>query len=169
MKITIAPNNEQWKTDSKLGAISEEEKPSVPKHDHLHLTRYSPKKRFLAAFTLIEVMIASTVFFIGMFSILSLMSQGLNAARLLRRDGPTAGMIAAQLFANAATNRVDETSDMGDFGDAYRGFKWAWETVLITNGMYRLDIVVTRDGSPYSALTTFIYDSKAGAYGPRRM
>lgn len=169
MKITISPNVNPLDNDSERDMTREKGIHLVQPRSPLHLTCYSAKKRFQAAFTLIEVMIASAIFFVGMFSILNLLSHGLNAARLLRRDGPTAGMIAAQLFANAATNRVEEASDMGDFGDAYQGFKWVWETVLITNGMYRLDIVVTRDGAPYSALTTFIYDAKTGAYGPRRM
>jgi hypothetical protein len=113
-------------------------------------------------------MIASAAFFIGMFSILGVLVQGLNSARMLKRDGPTAGMVASDIFARASTNRVQEADDMGDFGDVYPGFKYAWETVLVTNGMYRLDVVVTRDGGPYSMLTTYIYDAKSAGMNPRR-
>lgn len=135
---------------------------------HRSKPRLSACRNPESAFTLVEVMIASGVFFIAMFGILGVMVQGLNGARLLKRDGPTAGMVASDIFAHAATNRVEETSDVGDFGDAYPGFKYAWETVIVTNGMYRLDVVVTRDGGVYSTLTTFLYDAKSAGMAPRK-
>src|ERR1700719_691371 len=75
------------------------------------------------AFTLIEVMLAITIFFMSMFAILSVLTSGVRAASLLRNNGPSAGMILAQL---SATNILTEGSDSGTFHDVpiYDGYKW---------------------------------------------
>src|SRR5271155_3742088 len=45
------------------------------------------------AFTLIEVMVATTIFFMAMFAILGVLSAGVHAAVVLRTSGgPAAGM-----------------------------------------------------------------------------
>lgn len=118
-------------------------------------------RRKTVAFTLAEVMIASMIFFFGTFGILAVMSQWLRAVNTLRRDAPSAGMVAAELFAN--TNGVEEGSVSDGFGDFYKGFRYTREVTMITNGMYQVDIVVTKDGHLDSALSTYIYSS-----GPRR-
>src|SRR5437870_12417598 len=69
-----------------------------------------------SAFTLMEVLIASGIFFICMFAILGLVSQTLRNARILRTTRVDAGMIAAQL---TLTNKLYEGSESGDFGNYY--------------------------------------------------
>ena len=72
-----------------------------------------------AAFTLIEVVIAVAIFFMAMFAILGVLSTELHAASILRNNGPTAGMVAGQL---SLTNKLEEGSDSGDFGEIYSGY-----------------------------------------------
>ena len=122
-----------------------------------NIPRHCSERRNPVAFTLVEVMIASAIFFTCTFGILAIMSQWMKAAALLRRDAPTAGMVAAELFAN--TNGVEEGTVSDTFGDFYRGYRWTRECILITNGMYEVDIVVTKNGNLDSALTTYMYSS----------
>ena len=79
------------------------------------------------AFTLIEVMIAITIFFMAMFTILGVLSSSLHAASILRNSGPTAGMVAAQL---TLTNKLQEGSSSGNFSDIpiYEGYRWTSQT-----------------------------------------
>jgi Tfp pilus assembly protein PilV len=113
-----------------------------------------------AAFTLMEVMIAVAIFFMCMFTILSILSSSLHAASLLRNSGPTAGMLAAQL---SLTNKLEEGSDSGDFDDipVYHdaGYKWVSETrEAATNGLFRVDFeVINPYGRPDSVLTVLFY------------
>ncbi len=113
------------------------------------------------AFTLIEVMIASAIFFMCMFAVLGLMSQGLKAARILKRDAPTVGMVASEFFALSATNKVEEGSDSGDFGEFYSGYRWTRQCDAISNGLYQVTITVTHNGTLDSALSTYLYDAKS--------
>src|SRR5580658_7651510 len=77
----------------------------------------------LLAFTLIEVMIATTIFFMSMFAILGVLSAGIHSAAILRKTGPTAGMVAGYFV---VSNTIDEGSQTGDFSDiaGYEGYKW---------------------------------------------
>jgi Tfp pilus assembly protein PilV len=106
------------------------------------------------AFTLVEVMIASAIFFAGMFSILALLSQGLKAAAMLRKDAPTAGMVVAAYCAE--TNAIQEESDSDGFGEYYPGYAYVRNTTSITNGLWEVDVVVTKNGQLDSALTTYL-------------
>src|SRR5690242_7885998 len=78
-----------------------------------------------AAFTLMEVMIACGIFFMATFAILALVSTTLRNARALQRRDVDAGMAAAQVFETLKTNRMEQGTLEGDFGDAYPGFTWA--------------------------------------------
>ena len=69
------------------------------------------KPRPSRAFTLLEVIIAMAIFFVAMFSVMQLMSQGLGMARSLQQDMPSPGMVAAELSQMAATNRLDDKID----------------------------------------------------------
>ncbi len=93
------------------------------------------------AFTLIEVMVAVTIFFMAMFAILGVMSSGIHAATILRGSGPTAGMVAGQYY---VTNLIEEGSDSGDFSDiaGYEGYRWVSDAEEITNGLFQVRIVV---------------------------
>jgi hypothetical protein len=97
-------------------------------------------------FSLLEVMIACAVFFIGTFTILALVSSSLENARRLQRPMVDGGLLASEL---SLTNQLVEGNASGDFGDLYRGYNW---TSAIqedqTNKLFRVDYIVQRaDGN----------------------
>lgn len=108
------------------------------------------------AFTLVEVMVAVTIFFMAMFALLGVLSSGIHAAALLRTSGPTAGMAAGTL---ALTNIIDEGADSGTFGEIYPGYKWrSLATEVATNGLFQVDFAVTDpNGNDISFLTVLLY------------
>jgi hypothetical protein len=95
------------------------------------------------AFSLLEVMIASAIFIMVLISILALVTQGLQMARSLRSSGPTPGMVAAEVI---NTNRMEEGTISGDFGDIYPEHTWICDIYeASSNGLMRADILVTRE------------------------
>jgi hypothetical protein len=112
----------------------------------------------LDAFTLIEVMLAITIFFMAMFAILGVLSSGVRAATLLRNNGPTAGMVVAQL---SATNKLEEGSQSGDFNEIpiYKDYKWVADLrEVATNGLFQVDVVVVDgNGVQVSTLSALLY------------
>jgi hypothetical protein len=117
----------------------------------------------LDAFTLIEVMIAITIFFMAMFAILGVLGSGVRAATLLRNNGPTAGMVIAQM---AATNILTEGSDTGTFREIpiYEGYKWVSECRQVaSNGLYQIDVVVVdRNGVQCSTVSALLFRPDSG-------
>jgi hypothetical protein len=95
------------------------------------------------AFTLLEVMIACMIFFVGTFTILALISSSLENARRLQRPMVDAGLLASEL---SLTNELVEDDASGDFGDLYPGYNW---TSVIqedqTNKLFRVDYQVFND------------------------
>lgn len=98
----------------------------------------------VAAFTLLEVMIAGGILFICLFGVLALVANGLNNARALQRKRLDAGMAASRLAVEfTTTNQVYEGTGSGDFGDAYPGYSYDWRLEQIaTNGLCELQIIV---------------------------
>ncbi len=128
---------------------------------------FSNTRRETEAFSLIEVMVAAAIFFLFAFTILAMVSSHLRNFRVIRRMEVDAGMVAAQLF---KTNRLSEGSASGDFGDVYRDYSWATETVeLETNGLWEVDIVVNRHGRPVDEMKVRVFspDSSSGPIGNR--
>src|SRR5256885_1098652 len=78
------------------------------------------------AFTLLEVIIASAIFFMAAFAILQLVTTGIAQAKALQQREPDAGMLAATL---SLTNQLEEGAESGDFEDLapglYRDYRWA--------------------------------------------
>ncbi|MBI3848907.1 MAG: hypothetical protein HY298_01250 [Verrucomicrobia bacterium] len=100
----------------------------------------APSHRSAIAFTLLEVMIAMGLFFMAVFSILALVSNGLRNARALQQTTVDAGMLAAEL---SLTNKLTEGTDSGDFGDLYPDYKWTQEiTEVGTNGLFEVKFVI---------------------------
>ena len=98
--------------------------------------------RFARAFTLMEVMIAISLFCIAIFAILDLTSRSLRAARGLQHTLVDAGSLAAEL---SLTNKLEEGSESGDFGDLYPNCSWNRTITLIsTNGLFQVDFVVNQ-------------------------
>jgi Tfp pilus assembly protein PilV len=115
------------------------------------------------AFTLIEVMLAITIFFMAMFAILSVLTSGVRAATLLRNNGPTAGMVIAQM---SATNKLEEGSVSGTFKDIpiYKDYRWVSNVrEVATNGLFQVDVVVVdQSGNQYSTMSALLYRPDSG-------
>jgi hypothetical protein len=91
-------------------------------------------------FTLLEVLIALTIFFAAVFAILDLVTQNLRIARGLSLGEVDFSSVAAEL---AMTNRLEEGSVSGDFGDLRPGASWIADTMLYSsNGLFQVDITV---------------------------
>lgn len=126
------------------------------------------------AFTLLEVMIAMAIFFVAMFSVLNLMSRGLGMARALQQDIPSAGMIAAELYQLAQTNRLEDGgTDTGDFEflapEVYPGYEWSYLTYeAASNGLFQADLVVegSRSGNLIERkMSIFIFSPRSSRGG----
>jgi hypothetical protein len=130
-----------------------------------HAPRITPSD---AAFSLLEVMIASFIFFMAIFAILAMVSNVLRNARSLRRVELDAGMVAAQL---SITNKLTEGTQSGDFGNLYPDYSWEADQYEVgTNGLWQVDIVVHRRGlqKPADVMSVWLFrpESKSG-FGPR--
>ena len=91
-------------------------------------------------FTLLEVMIAMAIFFGAIFAILDLVTQNLRIARGLSLGEIDFSSVAAEL---SLTNRLEEGTMSGDFGDSKPGASWVAETMLYaSNGLFQVDITV---------------------------
>src|SRR5437016_14450767 len=78
----------------------------------------------VAAFTLIEVMVACGIFFMATFAILAMVSATLRNARGLQKGYVDAGMAASQVFQIFKTNTDPDLSISGDFGEDLRDYTW---------------------------------------------
>jgi len=95
-------------------------------------------------FSLLEVMIAVGIFFIGVFSILGLVSSSLENARRLQRPMVDAGAVASWL---SRTNQLVEgtyTVNLGDLlGDAYSGYDCTYDIEEVeSNLLFQVGYVV---------------------------
>jgi hypothetical protein len=98
--------------------------------------------RGIRAFTLMEVLIASAIFFMAVFVILGLVGSSLRMARSLQHKTVDAGALAAEL---ALTNVLTEGTASGDFGNLYPDYRWTSDTEPSgTNGLYEVDYVIYR-------------------------
>lgn len=107
------------------------------------------------AFTLLEVMIASAIFFICIFAILEVITRSLRSAHALTDNRPHAGMIASMFV---LTNRLEEGFETGDFGEVYPGYSWTREVIWVgSNGLFRVDFAVYREVDVDSELSIIMY------------
>ncbi len=125
-------------------------------------------RRSLSAFSLLEVMIASGIFFMAIFAILAMVSSVLRNARVLRVVDVDAGMVAAQIY---KTNKLYEGTESGDFGNLYPDYSWDTDTYQVqTNGLYQVDILVHRRGlgQPVDTMSIYVFspDSAIGMGRP---
>jgi Tfp pilus assembly protein PilV len=104
------------------------------------------------AFTLLEVMIAAGIFFMAVFAILSLVSTNIRNARLLQEQPVDPGMLLADLV---QTNKLQEGSDSGDFGDLFPGYTWSSDITLVgSNGLFKVEYIVTKPGDGANSETS---------------
>ncbi len=128
-----------------------------------------------SAFTLLEVMIACSIFFMVAFAIMSLVTGGLAQAKALQQRDPDAGVLAATL---SLTNQLVEGVESGDFEDLcaglYRDFRWTREVNEVSsNGLFQVDFIVTgnfgkrRGSESRMSVLMFRPGSKVGSrFGP---
>ena len=127
-------------------------------------------RAWLRAFTLLEVMIALTIFFLAIFTILGSVSRSLGAARSLQQKFPDISALVSDLM---LTNKLEEGTGSGDFGELFPGYTWTGYTNQIgTNGLFQIDFVIrSLRGSQTVEWTNSIYlwrpDSRASTYGRR--
>ena len=111
-----------------------------------------------AAFTLIEVVVASLILAIGLMGILLICSTGIRNARALERVHVDATSLAAEYI---HTNKVFVDPEAGDFGDFHPGYRWTREAEpKSTNGLFSVDFTVfsdTEPGSPHSHLRILMF------------
>jgi len=119
--------------------------------------RIQKNEKDQAAFTLLEVMIAVMIFFMCMFSILALVSGSLSSVRAFQQTTVNPGTLAAQL---SLTNALEEGTAEGDFGEAYRDYRWTSDTEAAgTNGLFSVNFKVYRTGNqkPDSELNVLLF------------
>ena len=121
------------------------------------------------AFTLLEVTLAMAMLFAITFVLLQITSTNLKLAKVLQRTTVDASSLAAEL---SLTNRLEEGTDSGDFGDLYPNHNWTREITLVgTNGLFecRFSVFKARDAKPESELVVLLFrpDSAQGSAGAR--
>lgn len=97
-----------------------------------------------SAFTLLEVIVASAIFFMVAFAIMEMVMTSLAAARAIQERSPDAGILAASL---TLTNRLEEGADSGDFEDLYPGlypgYSWTREVNEVgSNSLFQVDFTI---------------------------
>lgn len=98
----------------------------------------------VAAFTLLEVMIAVAIFFMATFAILNLVGSSVRAARSLEPFSLDASSVVAEL---SLTNRLEEGEIPRDiikhFEDMYPGYTCGGSiTEIRTNGLFEVELLV---------------------------
>jgi|HubBroStandDraft_6_1064221.scaffolds.fasta_scaffold674229_2 Tfp pilus assembly protein PilV len=107
----------------------------------------------IEAFTLLEVMIAMGIFFMCMFAILEVVATNLKAARAIQRPPVDISLLINDVV---QTNKLEEGSDSGDFGEneLFKGYKWSSETTQVaTNGLFKVEFLVTHSDGAQNAET----------------
>jgi len=126
---------------------------------------------FARAFTLLEVMIALTIFFMAMFAILETVTRSLGAARSLQQKFPDIDALGAELIMMMKTNKLEEGSVDGDFGDLYPGYAWRRDINLkATNGLFQVDFVIQSSRGRQCVEWTnsvLVWDTRWSTFGRR--
>ena len=99
------------------------------------------------AFSLLEVMIAIGIFFMGTFAILGLVSTSLGNARRLQRPIVDAGLVADELV---LTNKLVEGTYSGNLseflGKSAQDYTYTYEVEEAqTNKLFKVDIILQDD------------------------
>lgn len=126
--------------------------------------KFSVPSRRRRGFSLLEVMIAAAILFIGVFAILGLVSQTLSNARRLQRPQVDASAVLAFY---SATNMLEEGTFNGNLGEllgkTYRDYRYTVEiTEVATNKLFQIECIV----QPYYG-REIISDLSTLAYRPQ--
>jgi hypothetical protein len=95
------------------------------------------------AFTILEVIVACTIFFMVAFAILQLVTQSLVAVKAIQQREPDPGIILASL---SLSNALEEGSMSGNYEDIapnmYPGHRWEAEIREIgSNGLFEINVM----------------------------
>lgn len=114
-----------------------------------------------AAFTLLEVIIACTIFFMVAFAVLQVVTTGLVAAKKLQQREPDFEFLISP---HALTNQLIEGMESGDFEDVYPGlypgYTWRFEILEVgSNGFFKVDyaIIDAKAGANPKTMTAFFH------------
>jgi hypothetical protein len=83
------------------------------------------------------------------------MSNCIHAAAILQKNAPTAGMAVAKL---SLTNKLEEATLTGDFGEIYPDYRWELDPrEILTNGLFQVDVTVFHNGSVFSTMSVLLF------------
>ncbi|HTY87718.1 MAG TPA: hypothetical protein VMB80_09665 [Candidatus Acidoferrum sp.] len=107
------------------------------------------------AFSLLEVMVAIGIFFMGTFAILGLVSTSLGNARRLQRPIVDAGLVASELV---LTNKLVEgvyTGNLGEFlGKSCQDYSFTYAVEETqTNKLFKVDIILQDDARGHAVVS----------------
>jgi len=126
---------------------------------------------FARAFTLLEVMIALMIFFMAIFAILGTVTRSLGAARSLQQKFPDIDALGAEVIMTMKTNKLEEGSVDGDFGDLYPGYTWRRDINLkATNGLFQVDFIIQSSRGRQRVEWTnsiLVWDTRWSSFGRR--
>jgi hypothetical protein len=141
----------------------------------LQLERAKLRAERSSAFTLLEVIVACSLFFMVAFAVLEIVTIGLVAAKKLQRREPHFEFLTSP---HVLTNILNEGNYSGSFDefvpDLYPGFSWEYEILEVnSNGFFRVDYAIYDDtaGAKPRTLTTFFHKPASppgSATQPRR-
>jgi len=119
-------------------------------------------------FSLLEVMIAVGIFFIGVFSILGLVSSSLENARRLQRPLVDGGAVASWLAVTNVFHEGTFTVNLGDLlGDAYNSYDCTVNVIEVqTNKLFEVGYIVqstTGNREIISSMTNLFYSPQSPA------
>ena len=81
--------------------------------------------RIRSAFTLLEVMVATAIFFMVAFAILEMVTRGLVAVRAIQKREPDPGIILSMFSTNKAWEEMNISGNYEDIAPGmYQGYRW---------------------------------------------
>lgn len=97
---------------------------------------------FPSAFTLLEVIVACSIFFMVAFALLQMVTAGLIAARSLQVRHPDPGLVLSSL---SLTNSFEEGGMSGDYDEiapgTYPNHRWEAEIIEVgSNGLFQVTV-----------------------------
>ncbi len=131
----------------------------------MHLPPVSRVSVASRAFTLLEVSLAMGLLFGMVFVLLQITTTNLRIAKALQRTTVDASSLAAE---TSMTNKLEEGSESGDFGDLHPGYNWQREITMVgTNGLFevRFEVYRERDPNPESELVVLLYRPESAQRG----
>jgi hypothetical protein len=104
-----------------------------------------------SGFTILEVMVAATIFFMVTFALLELVTHGLVAVKAIQEREPDPGIILAMVSTNKAWEQIQLSGNYEDIASGmYPGYTWELFA------------------QPYMGTNQFLYEVRVMSYGSRK-